>query len=243
MHDPPEKILIIIPCYNESQRLQMPAFAAQPAHQTFLFVDDGSVDGTTACIQKHLNANIHLLSLKTNVGKAEAIRQGVIHGKQLPHFDQLTWIGFWDADLATPLSEIDNFIQFSNLFAQDIDAVWGSRIHRLGASINRSFLRHVLGRCFATLITLVLDIKSYDSQCGAKIFKKAVLIRCVQEKFISRWIFDVEILLRLQQQKIIEYPLQQWHDVKGGKLNVWTQAFQVLKDIYKIKSHYQKILR
>ena len=79
------------------------------------------------------------------------------------------FVGYWDADLATPLTEIQVFIQKfkSN---NELKAVCGSRVLRLGSSIRRSVFRHYFGRIFATIVSNILNIPVYDTQCGAKIF-------------------------------------------------------------------------
>src|SRR5690606_17980960 len=102
---------LIVPCYNEASRLDLVAFeeGAQGVVQ-ILFVDDGSKDNTVAKIQSFIKdkANLHLHVCPKNGGKAAAVREGMLVANQHPVLSQAQWIGFWDADLATPLWEIPN---------------------------------------------------------------------------------------------------------------------------------------
>ncbi len=84
----------------------------------------------------------------------------------------------------------------------------------------------------------------HDTQCGAKIFDRQVLDIVVSEPFITQWLFDVEILLRLKQRlgndikkKIIEVPLRSWEDVKGSKLGL-KDFIRVPFQIWKVFSRY-----
>jgi glycosyltransferase involved in cell wall biosynthesis len=241
MHDTKEKICLIIPCYNEEKRLHMESFLDRPEHSLFLFVNDGSTDKTAGLITKYLNNEIFLLDLKQNVGKAEAVRLGMLYACLDAPLNESEWIGFWDADLATPLSEIRGFLNFADIHDEEVDAIWGSRVYRLGSSIRRSYLRHILGRFFATMAALILGIESYDSQCGAKLFKRKIIKLAFSEKFISRWIFDIELLLRLKHHTVIEYPLQSWSDIAGSKLNFIPNAVSVLNDLIRIRKKYGRI--
>ena len=126
------------------------------------------------------------------------------------------WIGYWDADLATPLSEVATLLSYQGLLAERVDAVFGSRISRLGARIERSYLRHLSGRAFATVAAVALRVNTYDSQCGAKLFRREVVQQAFGDPFVSRWIFDLEIVLRLGSANVIECPVHHWLDVKGS---------------------------
>ena len=104
-------------------------------------------------------------------------------------------MGYWDADLATPLSTIPEFIgKFQSNRA--LVAVCGSKILRLGASIHRSVFRHYFGRVFATVACNILNILVYDTQCGAKLFRTEHAELIFSEHFISRWFIDVELFAR-----------------------------------------------
>jgi len=236
-------IVLIIPCYNEEKRLDLNAFeeGAQGEVQ-ILFVDDGSKDKTAEKIQKfiHNKANLHLHVCAKNGGKANAVRIGMLHALQEPKLREATWIGFWDADLATPLWEIPNMLQYAELYTEHIDSIWGTRVSRLGSRIVRSAKRHYLGRIFATVIAVLLKVKSYDSQCGAKLFRKEVVEISFGENFLSNWIFDVEIMLRLKGKNIIEYPLRQWEDVPGSKVKIHKEMLRVFRDILRIRKKYLK---
>ena len=219
--------IIVIPAFNEERRLLPRAFieAVDSCDGIdFLLVDDGSVDHTKQVISDLCAQNpkrLHSLFLAQNGGKAEAIRQGF----KVAFAKSYAYIGYWDADLATPLAAIPDLL--GEFAASDrIAAVLGSRVKLLGRDISRSRYRHYLGRLFATLVSITLNLGVYDTQCGAKIFKNSPLLqKAFASPFISRWIFDVEILTRLKllglplAATVVEYPLKAWHDIRGSKVS------------------------
>jgi len=242
MPDHQEKICLIIPYYNEEKRLDMDRFAAGPASCLFLFVNDGSTDGTAHVIRKRLDNRVFLLDLLRNVGKAEAVRTGMLHASRTPPLNEAAWIGYWDADLATPLAEVNSFLRFCQLLEEErADSVWGSRVYRLGSSIRRSYLRHLAGRLVATAAGFLLGLPSYDSQCGAKLFRREIVEAAFSEPFISRWLFDIELVMRLKHFHIVEYPLRQWSDISGNRFRIVTMALSVLPDLIRIRMRYGRL--
>lgn len=240
------RTLLVVPCYNESQRLDLPAFqdAANPLLQ-ILFVNDGSRDRTGEMIRLFVlnQRHLHFLNLQKNVGKGNAVWQGMQHALSHPELANFEWYGYWDADLATPLWEVENMFNYRDTYGDDIEGIIGSRVYRLGSRINRSQLRHVLGRGFATMATLLLNIQAYDSQCGAKLFSKSLSENVFSQPFHSRWLFDLEILLRAEQKKIIEYPLRKWQDIPGGQLRLGKEFLLVLRDLMVIRRAYSAAYR
>ncbi|HEY6012138.1 MAG TPA: glycosyltransferase [Nitrospirota bacterium] len=224
------KTAIIVPCYNEAQRLNMRAFiqaASEDRSLFFIFVNDGSTDRTLETIKRLHDAlpdQISYVDLQKNSGKAEAVRQGFLAAFS----SDFANIGYWDADLATPLASIRTFRGL--LDTSKTSLVIGSRVKLLGRRIERRPLRHYLGRLFATAASLILRLPVYDTQCGAKIFKNSGNLRKVfGNPFTVSWIFDVEILARfliIERQTYgdgagsdwVEYPLEQWRDITGSKL-------------------------
>lgn len=187
---------------------------------SFLFVNDGSTDGTLEFLAAHCSDGMHIMNLKQNSGKAEAVRQGMLHIRNMPIYDGFEWIGFIDADIATPIAEVFDFILYNEMSGFHADAIWRCRMKRLGSTIRRSPLRHLCGRTFATIVGLYLKTGFYDSQCGAKLFKKEYIHDLFQAPFLSQWIFNIEIYMRMRGRRIIEYPVREWKDIHGGKMNV-----------------------
>jgi len=228
----PISTCIVVPCYNEERRLhgaEFVDFIRKNSNISFMFVNDGSIDKTIQVLESLCAGNhdrLHLLDIQPNGGKAEAVRRGLLNAidKVRPSF-----VGFWDADLATPLNAIPIFIETLN----ERDArtmVFGARIRLLGREVHRKSSRHYLGRFFATTVSMMLKLPVYDTQCGAKLFKVTpVLCQILADPFLSRWIFDVEIIARLicaadgdrskVEQAVFELPLMQWNDVAGSKLH------------------------
>ncbi|MFT7647934.1 MAG: dolichyl-phosphate beta-glucosyltransferase [Candidatus Poriferisodalaceae bacterium] len=214
--------VVVIPCFNEEERLDFARLAELcSTPMRVLFVDDGSSDGTAALIEKHAarEPRIELLILDHNVGKAEAVRVGMLQavGSGAPI------VGYLDADLATPPNE---YIRLVNALREDpqLHGAIGSRVSLLGTDIHRSPARHYLGRMFATAASLVVGANVYDTQCGAKAFRATEWFAdALAEPFTSRWAFDIELLKRLLSSgpaacPIREVPLGAWQDVGGSKL-------------------------
>jgi len=221
---------VVVPCYNEGLRLDEHAFARMVANDQIrvLFVNDGSTDNTSerlALLKARAPTHVEVITLRKNSGKAEAVRQGLLAalagGAEI--------LGYYDADLATPPEELIRLIGI--IRTSDVEALFASRVLLLGRAIERSSRRHYLGRVFATAASLALRIAVYDTQCGAKLFRRTSQLRAaLTEPFISRWGFDVELLGRLLAgtpdvppmplDRIIEEPLRAWRDVPGSKLRM-----------------------
>jgi dolichyl-phosphate beta-glucosyltransferase len=227
-----QSIIVVVPCYNEAQRFQPEHFfaaARQHAGVNFILVDDGSRDTTRDVIgrlEREQPDRFMALGLDQNQGKAEAVRQGM--NLALARAPDL--VAYFDADLATPLAELE---PMRSLFAQrpELQMVLGSRVAMLGREVTRSHQRHYLGRVFASAASLSLGLTVYDTQCGAKMFRDTAAVRTVfAHPFRSRWAFDVEILARMKalakegvipelERAIVEHPLSRWRDVSGSKLS------------------------
>jgi dolichyl-phosphate beta-glucosyltransferase len=243
---------IIIPCYNEEDRFDPASFTnfASPSHSiTFLFVNDGSTDRTLPFLESLKVSDptrFSVLNLQPNRGKAEAVRQGILAAAD----SHPNYVGFWDADLATPLDAIPQFMDLAEN-RRELQIVIGSRVKLLGRKIERRRSRHYIGRVFATVVSTILGLEVYDTQCGAKLFRASPEMYCLfRQPFSSRWIFDVEIIARLIQatrgkqlpqleEAIYEFPLLEWRDVPGSKLGYsdFIRAGWDLARIYKLYSY------
>lgn len=223
-------LTVVVPCFNEAERLDagpLLEFAAGPPGANLLFVNDGSTDATGERLAAIVDARpdrVRALTLETNRGKAEAVRRGL----QLALEGGARVVGYLDADLSTPPRELVRMA--AALEQPGVQAAIGARIALLGTDIARKAARHYLGRVFASLASLILRARIYDTQCGAKLFRASpALAAALAEPFISRWAFDIELLGRLLAgtggqpalplSAIVEVPLDTWHDVQGSKLS------------------------
>jgi len=241
----------VVPCYNEAERLateQFRSFAAQHPTVQFLFVNDGSQDQTPELLRALSESDplqFAWLDLAQNGGKAEAVRRGMVQA--CSDGNGTRYAGYWDADLATPLSEIPRFVE---ALERGHDMCFGSRVRLLGRAIDRHPVRHYLGRMFATAASVVLDLAIYDTQCGAKLFRSSEITRTLfAEPFCVNWTFDVEVIARLQSvlvrsgskldasARIYELPLDEWRDVAGSKVRP-TDFLRGLLELLRIYQRY-----
>jgi len=241
---------LVVPCFNEAQRLpveQLERFAEAEPDVGFVLVNDGSTDGTLELLQRlaaRRPEQLEVLDLQPNRGKAEAVRQGM----QRAFGSGAAYVGYWDADLATPL---DALAELEAQLAADpaLLAVFGSRVKLLGRAIERRVWRHYLGRVFATAASVVLGLAVYDTQCGAKLFRVSDESHALfAEPFETEWSFDGESLARLiawrrarggppVETAIYEFPLRQWRDVGGSKVS--PRAFpSAAFDLLRIRHRY-----
>jgi glycosyltransferase involved in cell wall biosynthesis len=213
--------IVVVPCYNEAERLSAAAFRdflRTSPDVGFVFVDDGSTDATPAVLRGLAGdcpGAVQVVGVPENRGKGEAVRAGMTLALASP----ARFVGYWDADLATPL---DAIAELRAVMERDpgVDLVFGSRVRLLGRTIERNALRHYVGRVFATAVSLLTRLPIYDSQCGAKLFRNSAATReLFAQPFYSRWLFDVELLLRLRDtSRVVEYPLREWRDIAGSKI-------------------------
>lgn len=244
------RTVIVVPCFDEAGRLpvgQFVDFVGAVPDVDLLFVDDGSRDATPAVLRamaQRAPARMAVLEQQQNRGKAEAVRAGV----NLALAGGADFVGYLDADLATPLSEVPRMLALLQQ-RPGIEMVFGARVHLLGRHIERRKVRHYLGRVFATAASRTLGLPVYDTQCGAKLFRRTPqLCELFAEPFLSRWVFDVEILARLIRQRrgtslpgagsvVYELPLDRWTDVAGSKVRA-TDFVRALWAMWRIRRRY-----
>ncbi len=231
------KITIIIPFYNEEKRIVLESLHQifkNTSQYDFILVDDGSTDNTFAVLNQFKSefSTIEVLKLDKNVGKAEAIRAAVLS------ISNADFIAYYDADLATPFSELEKLIQFC-LVHHNYKMVMGARIKLIGNQVKRSLIRHYFGRIFATIVSqFVLKVAVYDTQCGAKVIDYQIAKQIFEKPFISKWLFDVELLKRLQKsynlkEVVKEIPLEKWEEIGNSKIKV-TDFFQLPFELFQI---------
>ena len=224
-------LVLVVPCYNEARRLrgqEFVAFVRSHPGVRFLFVDDGSSDGTGAVhaeLVKCAPGDIDALRLERNQGKAEAVRQGILQAlRSSPRL-----VGFWDADLATPLDAVEDFLKVADK-CPDVEMILGSRVHVDGSRHSAEGVAALPGRVFATAASLTLGIPVYDTQCGAKVFRATSRDRrrssrarsAARGSSTSRsspatWISRT-MAGRPAPARIYELAVPAWHDVPGSKV-------------------------
>ena len=235
---------IVIPCYNEGKRINpnqyLDGLKDFPS-QVFL-VDDGSKDNTFEVLKKlEKSAPDRFIAIKTaeNNGKAEAVRRGMNEALD----KKFKFIGFMDADLATPFSEIPSFLKaFKD--NPEANSVIGVRLKLAGHDIQRSNTKTFIQKVIANMGAVLFSPKVSDTQCGAKMFRADVLQPAIKEKFSVRWLFDQELLTRLSklpQNKdknwLFELPLSKWYDIGGSHVKK-SDYIKCLKDYFKLLMKY-----
>ncbi len=220
---------VVIPCYNEEERLLSTEFTDyidKNSGYHLCFVNDGSKDRTLEVLkelQKGREDFITVYDCDKNGGKAEAVRLGMLH---MAKREDLDYIGFLDADLSTDLADFDDLVK--TIEHSEFKIVSGSRISRMGANITKESARKIISLTINFIIRKILKMDFKDTQCGAKIFHKDVINIAFSKKFVTQWIFDVEIFKRmsihfgLKQAKslLCEQPLKRWIHADGSKLSM-----------------------
>lgn len=177
-----------------------------------------------------------------NGGKAEAVRRGMLY---MSRFDDLDYIGFLDADLSTDLKDFDSLV--STIESTDFKIVSGSRISRMGANITKESARKIISQSINYIIRKILGMDFKDTQCGAKIMDKEIIKIAFNKPFITKWLFDVEVFVRMKkhfgnekaQEYICEQPLKRWIHADGSKLSM-KDSFKIIFQLGEIAWVYRK---
>ena len=238
-------ICIIVPCYNEENNFHIEEYEkiiSEYSDVLICFVDDGSTDQTKNIINKFLinkSEKIILLSHDGNKGKAEAVRTGITYcNTEYNH----QYIAFLDADLST---SIDECLGLREYLQHEVEFCFSSRIHYFNSKIQIKKHRYFIGRILRPIISKVLNVNIYDTQCGCKLFTKELSIKLFKDQFISKWLFDIELFARAIKiygkynivNKMCEVPVKEWIDSNNTNVKP-SYFFRLWYDLYKIRKKY-----
>lgn len=212
MNHPP--VSIVIPAYNESARIQPLLNELKEPDIEFIFVCDGT-DNTVEIILNYKknqpDLKIRCLTFSHRLGKGGGVQAGFAVASA-------PLVGFMDADNSTTVHEM---VRISHLIG-DHDGVIGSR-HLPGQIIQRKqpFYRRIQSRLFNSVIRLMFGLPFYDTQCGAKIFRKEAIDAVLPLLHSKGFEFDVELLWHLSKNgySLIEVPVI-WNDTKDSRLRI-----------------------
>lgn len=248
-----KKVFLCVPCFNESKRL--PHFIQQielclndvqklQLQIHICFLNDGSTSEETQkmhnLIEGHNFSQIkfELVSFAMNRGKGAVLRDGF---KQALLQD-VDYIGFCDGDGATSFPEVLKIINAFSIYP-DKDVIIGSRWKALGYEVSRSLKRHYSGRIFATILSNLFKIPVYDSQCGAKFFKRSIITTQLLDLcYDDKWLFDTQMLINLYNSKknILEFPIN-WQDQPDSKVFLIRDSWRMFWGLWKFKKYLKTL--
>jgi len=221
---------IIIPCYNEEKRLNVTAFldfihTENDFH--ICFVNDGSTDDTITVLKDIQSKNpvkVSVIDIKNNSGKAAAVTVGARH---LHRRGDIAFIGFIDADLSTDFKDFEGLVKTLKT-NHTLSMVFGSRAKDASEAIEKDTIRAFFSKIIKMLVFFILRLPIEDTQCGAKVFRAELVPVLFKSDFFSRWLFDVEMFLRMKKHfgkvlilnKIYEQPLERWVHMEDSKLGL-----------------------
>ncbi len=226
---------IVIPAYNEEKVIEktlkevIEYLEGKSLLYEILVVCDGCKDNTSSIAKKikQENDKIRIIDRKVNMGKGFSVRQGCLEAKG-------AYIFFTDADLSTPIEEIEKLLKW---LQKGYDIAIGSRaLKESDIQIHQSWYRETMGKIFNLFVQTLAVRGIKDTQCGFKGFKKEVVQKIFPRQTINGFSFDVEILYiaRKLGHKLKEVPVR-WLNRVESKLNPLKHSFLMLLDLINIR--------
>jgi dolichyl-phosphate beta-glucosyltransferase len=243
---PVTDLSIIIPAYNETNRIQTAlvdlfAFLATTTwHYDVTVIDDGSVDGTADLVRSLIPSfkKLSVISLLKNQGKGAAVKAGVLGASG-------NVVMFLDADGSTPPDQIPRLYSRCSSVTNPsgVPVVIGSRaLTSINTKIQTSFHRKALGRIFNFAVNLLAVPGIADTQCGCKMFDCRAAKFLFSQQVATGFSFDVEILMLAQKagMKIEEIPIN-WINVRGSKVDLIRDSLRMFGDILRFKMVHRHV--
>jgi dolichyl-phosphate beta-glucosyltransferase len=231
-----DSLSIVIPAYNEENRLpqtlRQVADWLSCANFSFgevIVVDDGSRDATARVVEDFANANAYVRLARNpgNRGKGYAVRHGMLEAKG-------EWILYTDADLSTPIGEIEKLCRA--VHEQGAAIAIGSRaVDRSLVEVHQPALRELSGRFFNLVMRAVTGLAFRDTQCGFKLYRADAARQIFPLQKQEGFSFDVEDLLiaRKLGVRAVEVPVR-WANVEGTKVGL-SQGMKSFLDLVQIR--------
>lgn len=226
---------VVIPMYREAPRIEnsireLAQSTLRSPGTEFIFVDDGSDDGTPRIVAELLDSlgfEARLVTLERNLGKGGAVRAGVLaaHGAS---------IAFVDADLSAGLDEVDRCLKWIESGEAEVVITTRARPDSV-IVVHQPPLRQLSGKIFNWGIRALGLTDFPDTQCGLKAFSSAAARTLFKNLDITGFAFDVEVLLRAQQQglRIVELPIQ-WRHLEASRVNAMRDSPKMVRDVLRL---------
>jgi dolichyl-phosphate beta-glucosyltransferase len=230
---PAPELSIVIPAFNEEQRLPRTLAELQRALGRYggevevLVVDDGSSDATAATVRAfRASFPLRVLANPGNRGKGYSVRHGMLAARG-------RYLLFTDADLSAPIGELAKLRAALDAGA---DIAIGSRAEAELIQAHQSRFRESAGRFFNLLVVLTLGLPFRDTQCGFKLFRQEAAARIFPLQRIEGWGFDPELLFlaKLQGWKVQEVPVV-WAHAPGAKIRLLRDSARMFADLVRIR--------
>ena len=238
-------VTLVIPVYNEAHRLAASIRALREflapcrfSYEVFLVIER-STDGTLE-LARELTAGqeaFRVIGNEDQRGKGHAVRTGMMAARGDIAF-------FMDADLSTPLVEIDRFLAHFSTHPE-IDILIGNRQHPASAIMKRqSWLRQKMGQTFNVILRTTARIRVKDTQCGFKAFRRVAREAIFARQKIEGFAFDVELLILAERlgHPVADLPVE-WHNAEGSKVHMIRDSWRMLRDAIRIRSIVEQTLR
>jgi len=237
------ELSIVIPAYNEAKRIGstlekvLDYFRGQNASFEIIVVDDGSKDKTDGIVRGFSKnyPEVKILRHRTNLGKGAAVKTGVFEAKG-------DYILFSDADLSTPIEEIEKLLL--ELKEKRYDIAIGSRgVPGSKIVVSQPWYRQWVGKFFPLLVHFLIFKDIRDTQCGFKLFKEDVARELFSSQKIRGFSFDVEIIYLAKRRgcRVKEVPVV-WCNSRESRVRILRDSFLMLKDLLRIRFIYKKRL-
>ena len=233
MADQSPLLSIIIPAYNEEERLpkaldRIKNFAAKQKYQIEVIVIDNNSTDSTGKIAKHYSQKYDFIlhGHQPIQGKGAAVREGILKANG-------DFLFICDADLSMPIDEINRFLEPD---LQPYDIAIGSREIEGANRYNEPWRRHITGRIFNWIVQVLAVRKISDTQCGFKCFHKEIARKLFRLQVIDGWAFDVEVLYLAQlfNYRVVEVPID-WYFDADSRVSLFKDSFSMLFELFSIR--------
>ena len=224
------KYSIIIPAHNEETRIShtLGSYAHEFVDSEIIVVLNGCNDGTRGIVEhfQTIYPNIRLVDIPAAIGKGGAVRAGFLVAKA-------PIIAYVDADGSTTSNEMRRLCELLGEADCAIASRWlvGSSV-----SVRQPLMRRIASRCFNAAVRLLFGLPFSDTQCGAKIFRRAAVEQVMFDVETSNLAFDVDLLLHLKRKRfrILELPTT-WVDTTGTRVRLVSASAKMLASIVRLR--------